>query len=263
MNALREAALFSAVAPWECGLLGSAAVQSPALHSKEPAGVARSLGSPPMILACGKAIQPIEALLGDERVEIIGTRSLQAAVTLLEREKFAALATSGTLIGGTAFDLFSESARRSGSPIRKLALLMPGDRWEPLIQFSGGGIIEILDGEDPLSLFEAIAPAIGIGKKPLRAQLHGVVRVRTPDDVHDLQALDIRPSGIAIRSLPPISSEAAVLVEVPLGHRVLRAWAQLARRWCSRRGDPRAALHFIGMSPTAQAKLRLAIAMLD
>lgn len=216
----------------------------------------------PLILACGDVAHGVESLFAGRIADVLATTAIDTALRVVSGDHVDAVVTGAHLHDGTAFELLT-ALKMTAPPRPKSIVLLDPAEWTESSRCFAHGASEVIERADPMALVDALAPILHLaGESELRTPFLQAVVATVQGHDHLAHAVNLRPTGIALRSVPPLEPELAVRLAFSIGPRAVQLWAQAARSWIDDAGVPHTAFRFICVDRSSRAWLRLEVAAL-
>jgi hypothetical protein len=149
--------------------------------------------------------------------------------------------------------------RRAGLGAPRCLVALPLADWGAVEACLAAGAEEVIAEGDAAGLFGALGRLLGVpGSAEPRQSFAGSVSVSLGRGELEVESVDLRPSGVALRSFPGAAPGRVVQVSFALAGESLALPARVVRAWG--RGEGRfVGLRFVGLAPELRAWLRDAL----
>ena len=203
----------------------------PSVEEEAPSGssiVLASAGERPLILACGPVSGWVRRLMVHRGVDLLSTRSLDAAIRVARHDRPRIYVTSDFLDDGTALDLLQGLTAVGSTAPCVVALEL--DCWSRAESCLAAGAIDVVEvGDDP-RLLKTVAPALGLPYgDAVRAPYEGPVEVEIGGRSAMWAGIDLRPTGLAVSGLGGVPAGTLARVGLWVAGRKLFVSARVVR----------------------------------
>jgi len=198
----------------------------------------------------------LATLLSGRGPDVLLTGGVESACMLAAELMPRAVVTGFNLGGLTAIDLIAALAS-CDIRVPTLVVLRDDEREHvPACTIAGA---TVLAREDPWALVREVAEhTTAQWASGLRTPMRGRVGVKVGERIWDVDASDMRETGVAIAADIPLAPGHTTGLEIPVGRQRLSVIGRLIRRW-KHEGTERSAFTFLGATEPEQALLRDAL----
>lgn len=197
------------------------------------------------------------SILTGRKVDVIASTGIDSALALATQIAPSVMVVALQLSDGSAFDLLDVLAGQH-APFEAVVILRP-DQWDYAQACFAAGAAEVIEHGDTEHLLAVLSGLAAVDRGvENRAEVQVPISVQVSGYSWNLETLDLRATGIAVRGVPPLEKGATVRLILNLLGRRMDLRGQLTRSWDDR-GTSCAAFRFVGLAPDQREFMRAAV----